>query len=199
MGASRRLAGSAPSAALILAVLAYRRRLRRRDHWSRPQLLAYQQRALARLRSYAYGKSSFYRDFHAGLTAAPLAQLPVLTKQQLMDNFDRLVTRPYIQLAELEQYLAALSGDKLFLDRYLRLRDGRYHRAAWHLPVGLPGMGTGRRVVQPGLRLGRLHRGPGSPRQDGGRQFDQPEPPVVPCGRIDPQPLGADAADRFWR
>jgi phenylacetate-coenzyme A ligase PaaK-like adenylate-forming protein len=118
MGTSLRLPGPARTAALILAVLAYRRRLRRRDHWSRPQLLAHQQRALARLRSHAYGKSSFYRDFHAGLTAAPLSQLPVLTKQQLMDNFDRLVTRPDIQLAEIEQYLAALTGNQLFHERY---------------------------------------------------------------------------------
>ena len=46
-------APSARTVALVLAVLAYRRRLRRRDRCSRPALLAYQDRALRRLREYA--------------------------------------------------------------------------------------------------------------------------------------------------
>ena len=58
---------SARTVALVLAVLGYRRRLRRRDRWSRTALLAYQDRALRRLREYAYQKSRFYQDFHAGL------------------------------------------------------------------------------------------------------------------------------------
>ena len=37
---------SVRTVALVLAVLAYRRRLRRRDQWSRPALLTYQDRAL---------------------------------------------------------------------------------------------------------------------------------------------------------
>jgi phenylacetate-coenzyme A ligase PaaK-like adenylate-forming protein len=104
--------------ALILSVLGYRRRLRRRDNWSRPRLLAHQQPTLAHLRAHAYDKSAFYRDFHAGLTDAPLAELPVLTKQTLMDNFDRLTTRPEVRLAPVEAYLATLRGTELFQDRY---------------------------------------------------------------------------------
>jgi phenylacetate-coenzyme A ligase PaaK-like adenylate-forming protein len=104
--------------ALILSVLGYRRRLRRRDNWSRPRLLAQQQRALAHLRAYAYDKSAFYREFHAGLTDAPLAELPVLTKQTLMDNFDRLATRPEVRVAAVEAFLATLGGTELFQDRY---------------------------------------------------------------------------------
>jgi phenylacetate-coenzyme A ligase PaaK-like adenylate-forming protein len=104
--------------ALVLAVLGYRRQLRRRDRWSRPQLLSYQEQALARLRAYAYDKSPFYQDFHAGLTDAPLSALPVLTKQHLMDNFDRLVTRPEVHLADVERYLAQLRGNELFNNRY---------------------------------------------------------------------------------
>ena len=71
MATSPRLAGSVRTVVLILAVLGYRRRLRRRDNWNRPRLLAQQQRALAHLRAYAYDKSAFYREFHAGLTDAP--------------------------------------------------------------------------------------------------------------------------------
>ncbi|MDF2747884.1 MAG: adenylate-forming protein, partial [Propionibacteriaceae bacterium] len=104
MATSTRVAGSARTVALILAVLAYRRRLRRRDQWSRAHLLAHQQRALAILRAHAYERSSFYRDFHAGLTDASLAELPVLTKQMLMANLDRLATRPEVRLVEIEAY-----------------------------------------------------------------------------------------------
>src|SRR5829696_5297565 len=118
MATSPRLAGSARTVALVLAVLGYRRQLRRRDHWSRPRLMAHQDRALAHLRRHAYAKSPFYRDFHANLTDAPLERLPVLTKQHLMTNFDRLVTRPDVQLADVENYLAALLGNELFHNRY---------------------------------------------------------------------------------
>jgi phenylacetate-CoA ligase len=113
-----RKADSARTVALVLAVLAYRRRLRRRDRWSRPRLLAYQEQALARLRTLTYRRSPFYQDFHAGLTDAPLSALPVLTKHRLMDNFDRLATRPDVHLADVERYLAQLRGNELFVNRY---------------------------------------------------------------------------------
>ena len=113
-----RKADSARTVALVLAVLGYRRRLRRRDQWSRPKLLSYQDEALARLRAHAYAKSPFYQDFHAGLTDAPLSALPVLTKQRLMDNFDCLMTRPDVHLANVERYLAQLRGNELFNNRY---------------------------------------------------------------------------------
>jgi putative adenylate-forming enzyme len=103
---------------LVLAVLAYRRRLRRRDRWSRPALLAYQDRALRRLRKYAYQKSRFYQHFHAGLSSAPLSALPVVTKQMLMERFDSVVTRPGLRLVDVEDYLANLRDNELFQGRY---------------------------------------------------------------------------------
>ena len=111
-------ARSARTVALVLAVLAYRRRLRRRDRWSRPALLAQQDRALRRLREYAYQKSRFYQDFHVGLSSAPLSALPVLTKQMLMESFDSAVTRPGLRLADVEDYLATLRGNDLFQSTY---------------------------------------------------------------------------------
>src|SRR5215203_524408 len=91
---SPRLAGSVRTVVLILAVLGYRRRLRRRDNWNRPRLLAQQQRALAHLRAYAYDKVGVLPGVPRRADRCPLAELPVLTKQTLMDNFDRLATRP---------------------------------------------------------------------------------------------------------
>jgi phenylacetate-CoA ligase len=109
---------SARTVALVLGVLGYRRRLRRRDRWSRPVLLAYQDRALLRLRTYAYKRSGFYQDFHAGLSSAPLSALPVLTKQILMESFDSVVTQPGLRLADLEAYLAGLRGNEPFRHSY---------------------------------------------------------------------------------
>ena len=81
-------------------------------------MLAYQEQALARLRTHTYRRSPFYQDFHAGLTDAPLSALPVLTKHRLMDSFDRLATRPDVHLADVERYLAQLRGNELFDNRY---------------------------------------------------------------------------------
>jgi phenylacetate-CoA ligase len=74
--------------------------------------------ALAALRRWAYERSSFYRRFHAGLESRRLADLPVLTKGQLMDSFDDLVTDPKVRLAEVREFLATLEGYRRFQDRY---------------------------------------------------------------------------------
>jgi hypothetical protein len=55
---------------------------------------AFQNQALVRLREYVYPRSAFYRRFHRGLFNAPLAELPVLSKQVMMEEFDDLVTAP---------------------------------------------------------------------------------------------------------
>lgn len=63
-------------------------------------------------------RSPFYRRFHAGLEDRPLAQLPVLTKAELMANFDDLVTDRDIRLADVEAHLRRIEGDVRFRDRY---------------------------------------------------------------------------------
>jgi phenylacetate-coenzyme A ligase PaaK-like adenylate-forming protein len=69
---------------LILAVLRMRREHRRRERWSRPALESFQAGAFAELRRFAYERSAFYRRFHRGLEDKSLAELPVLTKAQLI-------------------------------------------------------------------------------------------------------------------
>src|SRR5215831_5924604 len=93
--------------------------LRRRDGWTRAQILEHQARALRRLRNYVYAHSPFYRDFHKGLMDRPLEKLPILTKPVMMDNFDKLVTNPSIRLDPVEAFLANAAGDAKFLDRYV--------------------------------------------------------------------------------
>jgi putative adenylate-forming enzyme len=113
-----RVYDAARRAGLVLAVLGRRRRLRRRDSSSRPQLIAHQERALAVLRTHAYAHSPFYRRFHAGRLDAPLSELPVLTKAQLMEEFDEAVTDRAVRLDAVERHLAVLRGDELFRGRY---------------------------------------------------------------------------------
>lgn len=103
---------------IILSVLAQLRRYRRRDHWTRQQLGAYQAQALRTLRDYAYARSPFYRKFHRGLTDTPLEELPVLTKAVLMEHFDELVTDRAIRLEEVKAHMRTLVADERFLGRY---------------------------------------------------------------------------------
>jgi phenylacetate-CoA ligase len=159
--------------ALVLAVLGYRRRLRRRDRWSRPRLLSYQEEALARLRAYAYAKSPFYQNFHADLTDAPLSPLPVLTKQRLMDNFDRLVTRRRdVHLDDVERYLAQLRSNELFNNRYFVSgtagTTGRRGIFLWDFAEWVHVVSSYNRAFD----WAGSHRGPHPSGQDSSRQLD---------------------------
>ena len=107
------------STQIILRVLALRHRLRQRDHWTRRQLKEHQGRALHRLREHACARSPFYGRFHKGLADRPLDELPVLTKEMVMEDFDKLVTDPTVRLEDVEAHLATLSGgDELLGGRY---------------------------------------------------------------------------------
>lgn len=106
------------STALLMAVLAHRRVLRRHDRWTVEQLRSHQAREQAGLRAWAYRRSPFYRGFHTGLLDRPLTELPVLTKAMLMEHFDEISTRPDVRLADLQQHLSGPSSDRLFRGRY---------------------------------------------------------------------------------
>src|SRR6266508_6584669 len=75
--------------------------LRQHEHWTRPQLEAYQTESLLHLRKFAYERSPFYQRFHKGLFDRPLHDLPVLTKSILMENYYPPVTDGAIRLEEL--------------------------------------------------------------------------------------------------
>jgi phenylacetate-CoA ligase len=107
------------STQVVFRVLALRHRLRQRDRWKPRQLEEHQGRALRLLREHAYAHSPFYGRFHRGLADRSLSELPVLTKEMVMERFDELVTDPTVRLADIEAHLATLSGgDELFNGRY---------------------------------------------------------------------------------
>ena len=121
------------STQIILKVLALRHRLRQRDWWTRPHLEAHQARELRLLRGYAYARSPFYGSFHKGFSERPFQDLPILTKEMVMEHFDELVTDPAVRLADVEAHLATLSGgDELF--------DGCYRVASTSGSTGRRGL-----------------------------------------------------------
>jgi putative adenylate-forming enzyme len=121
------------STQIILKVLALRHRLRQRDWWTRPHLEAHKARELRLLRGYAYARSPFYGRFHKGFSERSFQDLPILTKEMVMEHFDELVTDPAIRLADVEAHLATLSGgDELF--------DGRYRVASTSGSTGRRGL-----------------------------------------------------------
>lgn len=103
---------------VIARVLWLRGRMRRREGWSRAQVEAHRDAELRRLREFAVRRSPFYRELHRGLENKPLHDLPVVTKRDLMTNFDRVVTDERIRLDDVVKHQAALAGDDKFLGRY---------------------------------------------------------------------------------
>lgn len=103
---------------LIAKVLRMRSRLRAHEAWTTEVIPAHQERAIAELRAHAMQHSRFYQRFHRGLENAPLHELPVLEKRDLMGSFDELVTDPNVRLADVQRHLAELRGNEKYLDRY---------------------------------------------------------------------------------
>ncbi len=99
---------------MLIDVLRERRRLEAHNRWTREELLAHQARGLAVLRAYAVARSPFYRALHRGLEGAPLEALPTVTKANLMEHFNEVVTDRAIRLADVEQYLRHPSATDLF-------------------------------------------------------------------------------------
>ena len=96
-------------ARLLSAVLITRAAWGRRDTWSVDHLKEHQDQALTALRTHAYSRSRFYRRHHAGLTQAPLEQLPPVTKGDIMAEWDEVVTEPGVCLSDVERHLRLLT------------------------------------------------------------------------------------------
>jgi phenylacetate-CoA ligase len=95
-----------------------------RDGWSRHQLLAYQRRQLQNILQYAVANSPYYHESIGPLVArgVPLEELPILTKRNLMTNFDQIVTDRRLNLVDVEKHVAS--------DRAGELLIGEYHACA---------------------------------------------------------------------
>ena len=102
----------------LIRLLRARAQLGARGRWSTEQLAAHRDNAVAALRAHAYAHSPYYRELHRGLERAPLSELPVLTKDDVMIHFDELVTDPAVRLGDVDRYLERAAVSDRFLGRY---------------------------------------------------------------------------------
>jgi phenylacetate-CoA ligase len=103
----------------------------RRLRWDAGRLAAERQRRLRELLEYAADRSPFWRERLAGhdlanFTEADLPSLPVLTRAEMMAEFDRVVTVPGLTLARIRQHLNQLNGDGYLDDEYRAIVTSGY-------------------------------------------------------------------------
>jgi len=103
----------------MLDVVIKQKQFKSQEHWNRQQVEAHQQRMVHILRRHTYEHSPFYQHFHTGLEDAPLNHLPVLTKVQMMDQFDSLVTDRAVHLEDIKRYMQDQERSHYFLGRYV--------------------------------------------------------------------------------
>ena len=98
------------------------RELAGHETWSRDRFEVSQTAWLREIIDFAGTRSPYYRERFAGrsLDAAPLASLPTLDKDTLMERWDDVVTVPDLRLADVEAHLDGLERDAS-LDELLNL------------------------------------------------------------------------------
>jgi phenylacetate-coenzyme A ligase PaaK-like adenylate-forming protein len=121
------------------------RKLLARERWPRERLERFQQERLTELAAHARERSPFWRErLPAG--QPELRELPVLTKTELMERFDELVTDRRLRLDELLEHLNRIHDDALYLGEYRVMTtsgsSGRkavfvYGRSAWSTVAGM--------------------------------------------------------------
>src|ERR1700751_4563364 len=95
----------------------------RRLRWDAARLAAERERRLRELLVHAAEHSPFWRERLAGhdlanFTEDDLPSLPVLTKSEMMANFDRILTVPGLTLDRVRHHVDQLSGDGYLDDEY---------------------------------------------------------------------------------
>ena len=88
---------------------------------------------------YAADRSPFWRERLAGrdlasFTESDLPSLPILTRAEMMEEFDRVVTVPGLTLARVQQHVDSLNGDRYLDDEYRAIVTSGYTgTAAFHV------------------------------------------------------------------
>ncbi len=97
--------------------------------WPAGRLAAHRTRQLRELVRIATERSPWYRKRLSGvdidrLDETRMAELPVLTKAELMEHFDNIVTDSRLSLAGLEAHLSTVETGTYLLGRYTALTSG---------------------------------------------------------------------------
>jgi phenylacetate-CoA ligase len=96
-------------------------RLHKISRWNMARVERLQRRRLRRLVRYAMDHSPYFREKYRGIDPKrfSLDQLPTNNKEELMENFDQVVTDPRIRKDDLENFMADSANlGRWFLDRY---------------------------------------------------------------------------------
>lgn len=108
----------------VIKVALNARRLKKREAWTRGQIRQYQETELKKLREFAYANSPFYKKFHKGFEGKPLSELPILTKKELMTNWDDVVTNRSLHLKDIEKFLDNVAGLESYQGKYFAFATG---------------------------------------------------------------------------
>jgi phenylacetate-coenzyme A ligase PaaK-like adenylate-forming protein len=108
----------------LLTFLAKALELRRNEGLTRVELETMQAAKLRRLATFAFRRSAYYRDVMHQRAIDPAAchidQFPVLTKRDVLDNFDRIATDPRVTSEGVKAFLATSTNPT-------ELMGGRFH------------------------------------------------------------------------
>lgn len=133
-----------------------------RERWSREELLAHQRRRLDDLYAHAVERSPYYREVLAD------GEPPVLTKQTLMEQWDRIVCDPRLRRAEVEAHAAGPDAAEPYLGEFQVFSTSGasglrglfvYGQSDWEMAVAH----SMRAVVRTGARPGERAIGIGAP------------------------------------
>jgi phenylacetate-CoA ligase len=121
-------------------IRASRKELAKRERWPRERLERFQRQRLNDLLRYAAEHAPFWRERLPADSAVSLDRLPVLTKPELMERFDDIVTDRRLHLDDLLRHLDEIEDDSLYLGEHRVMTSsgssGRkavfvYDRTAW--------------------------------------------------------------------
>ncbi|MGO8824848.1 MAG: hypothetical protein ACLQU9_06360 [Acidimicrobiales bacterium] len=141
-----------------------------RLQWNADRLAAERQRLLRDLLLSAADRSPFWRARLAGreletFTEADLPSLPVLTRAEMMEEFDRLITVPGLTLARVREHLEQLDSDRYLAGEYRAIKTSgatgteALHVYGWEAFVTFVMQGsrwTGRRGEAPDAVLAQV-------------------------------------------
>lgn len=98
----------------------WRRRfgLLRHESWDRRKIEAFQSQCLTKLRTHAMKCSRFYKSRLRSFENKPLNELPIITKPELMHEFDDAVTDPNLHLRELLDHAKGNQAGNRYLNKY---------------------------------------------------------------------------------
>lgn len=130
----------------LFATLRGIRTIQARADWDRRQVLDYQKAGLCRLLRHLWANSPFYHDYYSAhgiretdLSEVSVRDLPIIDKDILMENFDRVSNDPVLRRAPIEDWIHA-GNEQIYRKRYLILHTSGtsgtlgifvYDKAAW--------------------------------------------------------------------